>query len=115
MALILSAAGLYGLLSFLVSHRNREIGVRMALGARPTDVLRLVMSKGLVLTSTGLFIGLLVAFGFAHLLDISEHGFHFAVKRAYRHFEVLQDNNQKEALPTLRPSGAFCVTHHSIT
>lgn len=47
----------------------------MALGARPTDVLRLVMSKGLVLTSTGLFIGLLVAFGVARLLDISEHGF----------------------------------------
>jgi ABC-type antimicrobial peptide transport system permease subunit len=88
MALILSAAGLYGLLSFLVSQRNREIGVRMALGARPTDVLRLVMSKGLVLTSTGLFIALLVAFGFARLLDISEYGFHFAVKRANRRVEM---------------------------
>ncbi len=69
MALILSGAGLYGLLSFLVAQRNREIGIRLALGAVPSDVLRLVMWKGLGLTAAGLALGLLLAFGVGRFLS----------------------------------------------
>lgn len=74
MALILSAAGLYGLLSILVSQRNREIGVRMALGALPTDILRLVLGKGIGLTAAGLGIGLLMAFALARLMSTLVYG-----------------------------------------
>jgi putative ABC transport system permease protein len=74
MALILSAAGLYGLLSFLVSQRNREIGVRVALGALPLDVLRLVLGKGIGLTAAGLGIGLLMAFALARLMSTLVYG-----------------------------------------
>ena len=74
MALILSAAGLYGLLSFLVSQRNREIGVRMALGALPQDVLRGVIGKGIGLTAAGLAIALPLAFGVARFMSTLMYG-----------------------------------------
>jgi predicted permease len=74
MALILSAAGLYGLLSFLVSQRNREIGVRVALGASPLDILRLVLGKGIGLTAAGLGIGVLMAFALARLMSTLVYG-----------------------------------------
>ena len=61
--LLLAIAGLYGLVAYNVSRRTREIGIRMAIGARPSDVLRLVMGKGLVLVGIGTAIGL--AMGFA--------------------------------------------------
>src|SRR5439155_21115848 len=69
MALVLSATGLYGLLSFVVSQRNREIGIRMALGALPSDVFRLVIGKGLGLTTAGLAIGLVFAFAIGRFLS----------------------------------------------
>jgi predicted permease len=56
--LVLAIAGLYGLVAYNVSRRTREIGIRMALGALPSDVLRLMMGKGLVLVGTGTVIGL---------------------------------------------------------
>ena len=56
--LLLAIAGLYGLVAYNVSRRTREIGIRMALGAEPRDVVRLVMRKGLVLVGTGTVIGL---------------------------------------------------------
>ena len=67
--LLLAIAGLYGLVAYNVSRRTREIGIRMALGAGPSDVLRLVMGKGLVLVGIGTAIGLAMGFGVERLLN----------------------------------------------
>jgi predicted permease len=69
LAVIMTAIGLFGVIAYLASQRTHEIGVRMALGARRSDVLKLVMSQGLRLTAIGLAIGLCAAFGAARLLS----------------------------------------------
>jgi len=68
LGLLLAAVGLYGLTSYLVGSRTQEIGIRMALGATRSSILRLVTFRSLALTSLGLAIGLAVAFGVASLL-----------------------------------------------
>src|SRR5262249_12100192 len=57
LALILAAVGLYALLSYLVSEKTRELGVRMALGASRSNILQLVMWRGLVLAWMGIVVG----------------------------------------------------------
>jgi macrolide transport system ATP-binding/permease protein len=67
--LLLAIAGLYGLVAYNVSRRAREIGIRMAIGAGQSDVLRLVMSNGLVLVASGTAIGLAMGFAVEQLMN----------------------------------------------
>jgi putative ABC transport system permease protein len=67
--LILAIAGLYGLVAYNVSRRTREIGIRIAIGAGPRDVLRLMMGKGLVLVAMGTAIGLAMGFALERLMN----------------------------------------------
>src|SRR6185369_7584281 len=59
--LLLATVGLYGIIAYSASRRAREIGIRLALGARREDVLRMVVREGMRLTSVGVVIGLLLA------------------------------------------------------
>jgi putative ABC transport system permease protein len=74
MALLLAAIGLYGVLSYLVSERRHEIGIRLAIGAQPRGVRAIVLRQGLVLAVTGVAVGTAASLALATLVEGLLHG-----------------------------------------
>jgi ABC-type antimicrobial peptide transport system permease subunit len=73
-ALALAVAGLYSVIALSVSNRRRELGVRMALGARPADILRLILSEGFVIAAAGIVFGLGGAYATSRLVSSLLYG-----------------------------------------
>jgi predicted permease len=74
LALALAAIGVYGVLAYSVGQRTREIGVRLALGAQPTDVRRMIVREGMALVGAGVVLGALASLGLTRALASQLHG-----------------------------------------
>ena len=74
LALILASIGLYGVIAYMVVRRTNELGLRMALGAQPWDIFRVVIREGAVLALVGIGIGLGLAFGLARMMASMLYG-----------------------------------------
>jgi ABC-type antimicrobial peptide transport system permease subunit len=68
-SLLLALIGVYGVMSYTVAQHTREIGIRMALGAQPGSILKLILGRGFVLVSTGVVIGVLMSFGLTRFIE----------------------------------------------
>jgi putative ABC transport system permease protein len=69
LALVLASIGIYGVMSYSVVERTREIGIRMAMGAQPEDVLKLILKQGAALIACGLALGIVAAYGLTRLIS----------------------------------------------
>jgi putative ABC transport system permease protein len=73
-ALILAAVGIYGVMSYSVTQRTNEIGIRMALGAQKSDILKLILKQGMVMVLIGVGIGLAVAVALTRIISSLLYG-----------------------------------------
>jgi predicted permease len=74
LALLLASIGIYGVQAHAVRHRTREVGIRVAMGAQPVEVFRLIIGQGLRLATTGIVIGLAASFGLTRLMASQLYG-----------------------------------------
>jgi putative ABC transport system permease protein len=74
LGLVLASVGLYGVIAYTASQRTHEIGIRMALGAKPLEILRLVLRQGLVLALVGVAVGLATALAVTRVLSTMLYG-----------------------------------------
>ena len=72
--MVLASTGIYGLLAFMVGPRSREIGLRMALGARPADILKLILTKGVILAGVGIIAGVILSASTASMMSSLLYG-----------------------------------------
>ena len=75
-ALLLASMGIYGLLAYMVGQKSHEIGIRVALGAQPSDILKLILRRGMLLSSTGILAGLLLSAIAAPMIASLLYGVH---------------------------------------
>jgi len=83
MALLLAAIGIYGLMAFTVAQRSHEIGIRMAVGAKNQDILRMIMRQGLKMAAIGGAIGLALAIPLPQLFSALFFDLHVNEPRLY--------------------------------
>ena len=103
-ALVLAVVGIYGVLAYSVAQRRQEMGIRMALGAATTDILRLVVNQGLLLAGVGIIIGLVAALAVTRIMSslLYQVGTHDVVTFAVTSLGCLSIATLASYLPALR-------------